>query len=662
MCGEETVIKRSLKKTEPARQTAAKKAVPTANTLPVIPLKNRRRRKGILIGTVLIQCCIVIAATFFVVKTFYIPRQLPEYMPVAVQNSVPEPVSVEQDEQKIEEKTEVAVPQHQDIFIAEAQSSQSAVPVTEQKVITSFDINVNNEEFAAPVESLQPPPEIPKTLDEPVKIAETLLPADTTPPLTLADANLLLEKIHKTYLAAPESALEDAAEAVRIYKENGQELPKSLYWLLGRTYTSLSWGRNLADSIPAVTSMVLSGDNRWLLLQLQDNTVWLWDLKKLEEGSEDNAEEDSRHDVEGFCLDSSGKPYVRLAFTPDLHWIIGGQTDGTICVWDMSQKNPASTATEFREKLPELADIQISPDGQFLAARSFSSVPPFAADRKESIQQVFFRTERKDLWDDPAREQTANVLLWNLKKMDTGLIPAAYSVAYPASAVKAMQFSPDSTKLALGGSDASVHLYRLQSEKFEKEQVVLRGHKGPVTQIAFAPNGEWIATGSQDNTVRLWKIQGSHLDADKVTLTGHFGWISALAVDSNGQYVYSGSFDQTVKRWKVEQNRIETAQHIKPITFDADCGIVERITPTADGSKVVINGRNGKLQIAELENLADNSVTFHHSALLITDYTVSSDGNWMIFCYANTLNQENSGLRFWTLNLSGIVSGNFMEP
>ena len=66
----------------------------------------------------------------------------------------------------------------------------------------------------------------------------------------------------------------------------------------------------------------------------------------------------------------------------------------------------------------------------------------------------------------------------------------------------ALAWSPDSTRLALAGTDNSVSIWQW---KTNKRLFSYRRHSGIVTTVAWSPNGEFIASGGADRTVQIWR-------------------------------------------------------------------------------------------------------------------------------------------------------------
>ena len=597
--------------------------------------QKKSRRQTILAWTATLQICVLIGTVLFIAQT----RMLHQREMVIS--------SVAEHTEAIPEKTPIELLQP---FVVPSPAEMESR--TARNAATEPEMPVTNTEYPlSPYEIAQDTPSHlqPSLVEPPATVFE---PAETPPPappaelVTLEMADDLLESAKSTLATDPENSVEQAVQAAKIYEQLGNPYPDSMYWVLGNAFASLSWGEPLLESSPAIETMTLSPNSRYLLAQLRDHTVWLWDLQELSS------------ERLGFCLDSGSAEYVKFIFTPDLRWIIGGQRNGTIRIWDMLLENPSHAVITFTERILDLQDLQISPDGQWLAAYGNSVKGVTLVKNQQphqSIQQVGYQQEHYREYG----TVTYPVLLWNLRQMKSGVVPLAMLVPSTSQLpcpVQAVRFSPNSNRLAVGRKDAVVSVYDVTEKGVSHDPFVLRGHQLSITQIAFAPTGQWIATGSQDNTVRLWNLATSKATPESATLYGHTGWISSLAIDSSGEHIFSGSYDKTIRIWNVKRDRIGSALNEEPLVLETGLGIPESLFITRDGDKMIALGNVGSLGIYHLpsllgENPEDHirAVTFRNSRLSISKSLVTSDDQLLIFSYEHLSNPSNCGIRLWSL-------------
>lgn len=619
----------------------------------------RKRRRTILAWTVMFQVCILIGTVLFVVQTWLMHKEGQTVSPDVTVKI--EPVSQPTFENVLSPEHAALSPKpidrvdpvHVEVEDRIAQiwnTSDSESSTTVEKL----EHLVSPHEMETVQDVLLPPPLTGQPMIATRERVETTpsLPLPPVDPDSLEMANALLELAKTTLAEDPEKCVEQAMRAAQIYEHHGYPPPQSLYWILSNAFASQAWGEPLLESAPAVETMTLSPDSRYLLAQLRDRTVRLWDLQSSE--SERSA----------YLLDPGTAEYVKFIFAPNLRWIIGGQKNGMIRIWDMSLRNPAETVMTLKERVPDLQDLQISPNGQWLAAFGHAPRDITVAEKQpagQPIQQVNYQKERSQ---SPFNSSPYPVLLWNLSTMEAGGIPAVMPVSSMSQQpVQVIRFSPNSDRLAIGRKDAVVGVYDLTARGVNDDPIVLRGHQLGITQIAFAPSGEWIATGSQDNTVRLWDLSNSKSPAESATLYGHIGWISALSIDASGEYIFSGSYDQTIRIWNVKRDRLDSVSNRgSTVLLETSLGIPKSLLVTQDGDKMIALGHEGSLGIYHLPSLLGGdseapcqSVTFRNRKLSISQCFLTEDDQFLIFSYEHLLNPANSGIRLWSLHPYSLI-------
>jgi WD40 repeat protein/serine/threonine protein kinase len=210
--------------------------------------------------------------------------------------------------------------------------------------------------------------------------------------------------------------------------------------------------------------------------------------------------------------DSSAGPYQVVAFSPDGRYLVTGQLEGAVRVWDARTGESVRTlGTHDRE----VRAVVFSPDGKQLASASGDG--------------------EVKLWDATRLDQ----------EQQPRLPPLRARVPGPSVNVA---FSPDGRRLATGGEGNTVKIW--DADKGGEPPVTLRGHSREVYAVAFSPDGRWIASGGEDSRVKVWD---SRTGVEVITFRGHTGLISSLAFSPDGKRLYSGSRDTTVKVWDLSE-------------------------------------------------------------------------------------------------------------
>ncbi len=118
-----------------------------------------------------------------------------------------------------------------------------------------------------------------------------------------------------------------------------------------------------------------------------------------------------------------------------------------------------------------------------------------------------------------------------------------YTYRGHSSAVDAVVWSPDGTRIASGSWDKTVQVWNAANGS---KIYTYRGHSYAVVAVAWSPDSMRIVSGSRDKTVQVWNaVDGSNV----YTYRGHSYAVVAVAWSPDGMHIASAGEDQTVHVW-----------------------------------------------------------------------------------------------------------------
>ncbi len=263
----------------------------------------------------------------------------------------------------------------------------------------------------------------------------------------------------------------------------------------------------------------------------------------------------------------TGKPLVSydghsevvraVAWSPDSSRLASASHDGTVQVWEVTTGQPLLI---YRGHSGDVLGVAWAPDGKRLASTG-----------TDKIVQVWEAETGRCLLT--YRGHTADVWMKSLG-------------AYP-SAVWAVAWSPDGTKIASGG-DLTVQVWEAETGI---RLLTYRGHKYWVGGVAWAPDSRFLASASNDGTVQVWEAETGRILS---TYRDHALAVGAVAWAPDGRRLASagGTLDQNVQVWDAEGGQ-------RLYTYKGHIGSVHAVAWSPDGTRLASGGEDRTVQVWE---------------------------------------------------------------
>lgn len=369
-------------------------------------------------------------------------------------------------------------------------------------------------------------------------------------------------------------------------------------------------------------AVAFSPDDRWLAIDDQDQTTWLWDLREPAPGGKPKQ------------LQGHLQGDVLLGFTPDATWLTMAAAN-TVYAWRLSD----FLVYTLRGHETSVTTLAISPDSRQI----FSASRQGGTTRLWDLADVQPAASPYHLGDASAVALSADgrwliaaidgrIVRWDLAQ-DAGL-PPSETLLERVPGVKALALSTDGRWLATSGDRGDVTLWSIADGADAGQPVELGPLPAPAAHLTFSGDAHWLAAATDDSRQErawLWKIGADGAPPTEVVLEGlpgREGSVTSLVASRDGRWLGVSVDGYGTDLWRLDADPATLAA-VEPVFLAA-----ERVVFTPDSSRLATAG-NQEIKLLDLTTDALSSeedvlVSGKQGPALVSfNAGAGGDGRWL---------------------------------
>jgi serine/threonine protein kinase len=411
-------------------------------------------------------------------------------------------------------------------------------------------------------------------------------------------------------------------------QEQGQAVPQSDFYALGRTFIYLLTGRQPTDQgiydslhnefhwrnhAPQVSPLLADFIDRLIAPKAADrpnNTQEILDRLVQIARAPALHQSNSTSALPVTVAQATPQPEsetIHLKEFAPRRWWIGGAVAlliglGSVGVWRYQQSVAPTVDSETLEPMRSLIGhssfvncLAISPDGTTLVSGSADSTIKLwnlaTGANLRTLQGHSGYINAIDISPDGqtlvSGDANSTLKIWNLK---TGAL--LHTLSGHSGYINAIDISPDGQTLVSASADGTLKVWNLATQKLLH---TLSGHSGYINAIDISPDGTTLVSGGADSTIKVWDLSRSEV---LHTLSGHTGFINALEISHDGKTVVSASADSTIKVWDLATQKL---LH----TLSGHASYVNRLAIQPDGKILVSSSADETIKVWDLQTGAE---------------------------------------------------------